>query len=89
MILAEDGKKMSKSLKNYPDPFELLDATGADALRAFLINSPVVRAEPLRFTERGVRDVVRTVLLPYWNAYSFFTTYAAAEGLTAEDLAPG
>ncbi len=86
MILAEDGKKMSKSLKNYPDPFELLDATGADALRAFLINSPVVRAEPLRFTERGVRDVVRTVLLPYWNAYSFFTTYAAAEGLTAEDL---
>ena len=86
MILAEDGKKMSKSLKNYPDPFELLDATGADALRAFLINSPVVRAEPLRFTERGVRDVVRTVLLPYWNTYSFFTTYAAAEELTAEDL---
>jgi len=86
MILAEDGKKMSKSLKNYPDPFELLDVTGADALRAFLINSPVVRAEPLRFTERGVRDVVRTVLLPYWNAYSFFTTYAAAEGLTAGDL---
>ncbi|MEE8497098.1 MAG: isoleucine--tRNA ligase, partial [Acidimicrobiia bacterium] len=86
MILAEDGRKMSKSLKNYPDPFELLDATGADALRAFLINSPVVRAEPLRFTERGVRDVVRTVLLPYWNAYSFFTTYAAAEQLTAEDL---
>ncbi len=87
MILAEDGRKMSKSLKNYPDPFQLLEATGADALRAFLINSPVVRAEPLRFTERGVRDVVRTVLLPYWNAYSFFTTYAAAEGLTAEDLA--
>jgi isoleucyl-tRNA synthetase len=87
MILAEDGRKMSKSLKNYPDPFELLDATGADALRAFLINSPVVRAEPLRFTERGVREVVRTVLLPYWNAYSFFTTYAAAEGLSAADLA--
>jgi len=86
MILAEDGRKMSKSLKNYPDPFELLDSTGADALRAFLINSPVVRAEPLRFTERGVRQVVRTVLLPYWNAYSFFTTYAAAEGLTAGDL---
>jgi isoleucyl-tRNA synthetase len=87
MILAEDGRKMSKSLKNYPDPFELLDATGADALRAFLIDSPVVRAEPLRFTERGVREVVRTVLLPYWNAYSFFTTYAAAENLSAADLA--
>jgi isoleucyl-tRNA synthetase len=87
MILAEDGRKMSKSLKNYPDPFDILDELGADALRAFLINSPVVRAEPLRFTERGVREVVRTVLLPYWNAYSFFTTYAAAEGLSAGDLA--
>ncbi len=86
MILAEDGRKMSKSLKNYPDPFELLQATGADALRAFLINSPVVRAEPLRFTERGVREVVRTVLLPYWNAYSFFTMYASAEGLSSADL---
>ena len=87
MILAEDGRKMSKSLKNYPDPFELLEATGADALRAFLINSPVMRAEPLRFTERGVREVVRTVLLPYWNAYSFFGTYAAADGLSVVDLA--
>lgn len=87
LILAEDGRKMSKSLKNYPDPFHLIDATGADALRAYLINSPVVRAEPLRFSERGVREVVRTVMLPYWNAYSFFTTYAAAEGLTVEDLA--
>ena len=86
MILAEDGRKMSKSLKNYPDPFELLDATGGDALRAYLINSPVVRAEPLRFSEAGVRDVVRQVMLPYWNAFSFFTTYAAAEGLTVADL---
>ncbi|NIS32137.1 MAG: class I tRNA ligase family protein, partial [Actinobacteria bacterium] len=87
MILAEDGRKMSKSLKNYPDPFEVLEATGADALRAYLINSPVVRAEPLRFSESGVREVVRTVMLPYWNAYSFFTTYAAADGLTVADLA--
>ena len=86
MILAEDGRKMSKSLKNYPDPFEVIDATGADALRAYLINSPVVRAEPLRFSEAGVREVVRTVMLPYWNAYSFFTTYAEADGLTVEAL---
>lgn len=86
LILAEDGRKMSKSLKNYPDPFDLLEATGADALRAYLINSPVVRAEPLRFSERGVREVVRTVMLPYWNAYSFFTTYAAAESLGVADL---
>ncbi|HSG80587.1 MAG TPA: isoleucine--tRNA ligase, partial [Acidimicrobiia bacterium] len=87
MILAEDGRKMSKSLKNYPDPFDVIEATGADALRAYLINSPVVRAEPLRFSEAGVREVVRTVMLPYWNAYSFFTTYAAADGMTVEHLA--
>ena len=86
LILAEDGHKMSKSLKNYPDPALLIEVTGADALRAYLINSPVVRAEPLRFSERGVREVVRTVMLPYWNAHSFFTTYAAAEHLTVEDL---
>ena len=87
LILAEDGRKMSKSLKNYPDPFALMESTGADALRAYLINSPVVRAEPLRFSEEGVREVVRTVMLPLWNAFSFFTTYAAADGLGAADLA--
>ena len=87
LILAEDGRKMSKSLKNYPDPFEIFDELGADALRAFMINSPVLRAEPLRFSREGVREVVRTVLLPLWNAYSFFTTYAEADGLTKADLA--
>nr|MDJ0954623.1 isoleucine--tRNA ligase [Acidimicrobiia bacterium] len=86
MILAEDGRKMSKSLKNYPDPSHVLDDFGADALRAYLINSPVVRADPLRFSESGVREVVRTVLLPFWNAYSFLTTYAEADGITHEDL---
>ena len=87
MILAEDGRKMSKSLRNYPDPTVVLDEYGADALRAFLINSPVLRAEPLRFSEDGVRQVVRTVLLPLWNTYSFFTTYAEADGITLRDLA--
>jgi isoleucyl-tRNA synthetase len=87
LILAEDGRKMSKSLKNYPDPFEIFDEVGADALRAFMINSPVLRAEPLRFSRDGVREVVRTVLLPLWNAYSFFTTYAEADGLSRADLA--
>ena len=86
MILAEDGRKMSKSLKNYPDPAEIFDEFGADALRAYLINSPVLRAEPLRFSKDGVREVVRTVLLPLWNSYSFFTTYAEADGITVEDL---
>jgi len=87
MILAEDGRKMSKSLKNYPDPTHVIDEFGADALRAYLINSPVVRGEPLRFSEQGVKEVVRTVLLPLWNAYSFFSTYAEADRITAEDLA--
>lgn len=86
MILAEDGRKMSKSLRNYPDPGHILDEFGADALRAYLIDSPVVRADPLRFSEAGVREVVRSVLLPLWNAYSFFTTYAEADAITAEDL---
>ncbi|GIU92934.1 MAG: isoleucine--tRNA ligase [Acidimicrobiia bacterium] len=87
LILAEDGRKMSKSLKNYPDPYEILGQFGADALRAFLINSPVLRAEPLRFSQEGVRDVVRTVILPLWNTYSFFTTYAEADRITIADLA--
>ncbi len=87
LILAEDGRKMSKSLKNYPDPGLVLDQFGADALRAYLIDSPVVRAESLRFSEEGVRSYVRTVLLPFWNAFSFFTTYAEADGITAADLA--
>lgn len=86
LILAEDGRKMSKSLKNYADPSEIFDELGADALRAFLINSPVLRAEPLRFSKEGVAEVVRTVLLPIWNTYSFFTTYAEADGITIEDL---
>ncbi|MBI3296204.1 MAG: isoleucine--tRNA ligase [Deltaproteobacteria bacterium] len=79
LILAEDGKKMSKRLKNYPDPVFILDTYGADALRAFLMNSPASHAEDLRFSETGVKDVVRSVLLPLWNAYSFFVTYATAD----------
>lgn len=86
MVLAKDGRKMSKSLKNYPDPIHVLDDFGADALRAYLINSPIVRGEPLRFSEDGVREVVRTALLPLWNSYSFFTTYANADGITPQDL---
>jgi len=80
MILAEDGKKMSKRLKNYPDPQYILDTYGADALRAYLMNSPASHAEDLRFSESGVKEIVRSVLLPFWNAYSFFVTYALADG---------
>ncbi len=80
LILARDGKKMSKRLKNYPDPNEMLELFGADALRAYMIDSPVVRAEELRFDEAGLKEIVRTVVLPYWNVLSFFTTYASVDG---------
>lgn len=80
LVLAEDGQKMSKSKKNYPDPNVVIDQYGADALRAYLINSPVVRAEPLKFSEAGLKEIVRTVVLPNWNALSFFTTYASVDG---------
>jgi isoleucyl-tRNA synthetase len=80
LVLAEDGQKMSKRLKNYPDPNEVIERHGADALRAYLINSPVVRADPLRFSEAGVKEVARTVLFPLQNAWSFFTTYANVDG---------
>lgn len=73
IVLAEDGKKMSKRLKNYPDPSLVIEKYGSDALRLYLINSPVVRAETLRFKESGVREVVAKVLLPLWNSYRFFS----------------
>ncbi|KAG9444145.1 hypothetical protein H6P81_015485 [Aristolochia fimbriata] len=71
LVLAEDGKKMSKRLKNYPSPMEVIGDYGADALRLYLINSPVVRAEPLRFKKDGVYSVVKDVFLPWYNAYRF------------------
>lgn len=85
LVLAEDGRKMSKRLKNYPDPAYMLDAYGADALRLYLINSPVVRAEDLRFSEEGVKQCMRDFLIPLWNAYSFFVTYANVDGWKPED----
>lgn len=77
IVLAEDGKKMSKRLKNYPDPSGIMNKYGSDALRLYLINSPVVRAEPIRFKEADVRDIVSRVLLPLWNSYRFFSEQAA------------
>ncbi|KAI0463397.1 isoleucine--tRNA ligase [Komagataella kurtzmanii] len=71
IVLAGDGKKMSKRLKNYPDPGIVLDGYGADALRLYLINSPVLRAETLKFKEEGVKEVVSKVLLPWWNSFKF------------------
>uniref|UniRef100_A0A8C2TLZ3 Isoleucine--tRNA ligase, cytoplasmic n=1 Tax=Coturnix japonica TaxID=93934 RepID=A0A8C2TLZ3_COTJA len=71
LVLASDGQKMSKRKKNYPDPMAIVNSYGADALRLYLINSPVVRAENLRFKEEGVRDILKDVFLPWYNAYRF------------------
>lgn len=71
LILASDGQKMSKRKKNYPDPMKVVNDYGADALRLYLINSPVVRAENLKFKEEGIRDIVKDVILPWYNAFRF------------------
>ena len=86
LVLAEDGKKMSKRLKNYPDPAKMLDTYGADAIRLYMIYSPVVRAENLKFSESGVKQLMRDLLIPWWNAYSFFVTYANVDGFHDKEV---
>lgn len=76
LVLAADGKKMSKRLKNYPDPMDVIHKYGADALRLYLINSPVVKAESLRFQEKGVADVLKDVFNRWYNAYRFLVQNA-------------
>lgn len=76
LILAEDGRKMSKKLKNYPEPSAIINKHGADALRFYLLKSAAVRGEDMRFSERDVETSVRQLLLPLWNGYIFFATYA-------------
>lgn len=80
IVMAEDGKKMSKRLKNYTAPDELMETFGADAMRLYLINSGLVRAEEMRFADSGVKDMVRRALLPWYNSFKFFTTYAHIDG---------
>jgi isoleucyl-tRNA synthetase len=87
LVLAEDGRKMSKRLKNYPDPNQILHTYGADSLRLYMIYSPVVRAEDLCFTEQGVVHSLRHLLIPLWNSYSFLVTYANIDGWTPDKSA--
>jgi isoleucyl-tRNA synthetase len=82
LVLASDGKKMSKSLRNYSDPLEVVNTFGADALRLFLMHSAVVKADDLRYSDEGVREVLKSIILPLWNAYSFFVTYANIDGVS-------
>jgi isoleucyl-tRNA synthetase len=76
IILAEDGNKMSKRLKNYPDPEIVIEKYGADAIRLYMLNSPAVKADDLRFSEKGVEHVLRQVMIPFWNSFVFLSTYA-------------
>ncbi|CEA08343.1 Isoleucine--tRNA ligase [Arthrobacter saudimassiliensis] len=78
IVLGSDGQKMSKSLRNYPDVSEVLDRDGSDAMRWFLMASPILRGGNLIVTEQGIRDGVRQVMLPLWNAWHFFSLYTNA-----------
>ena len=81
IVLAEDGKKMSKSLRNYTPPMEVMQEFGSDALRLSLMNSNVVKAEDLKYSDDTVREVLKSVIIPLWNSYSFFVTYANIDGV--------
>ncbi len=85
MVLAKDGKKMSKRLKNYTSPDILIEKHGADALRLYLINSGLVKAEEMRFTDNGLKDMVRRALLPWYNSFKFLHTYAKVDGWNTKD----
>ena len=82
LVLASDGKKMSKSLRNYTDPVLVIQQFGADALRLFLMHSAAVKADDLKYTDDGVRDILKGILIPLWNSYSFFVTYANIDNIT-------
>ncbi len=84
IVLAEDGKKMSKKLKNYPDPLLVMEKYGSDALRAYLLSSPVMLAENLNFSEKGVEEALRKNIMVLWNVYKFYEMYTEdVKGLIA------
>ena len=80
IVLGDDGQKMSKSLRNYPDPMVVFDTYGADAMRWYLLSSAILRGSDFSVTESGIRETVRQVLLPLWNSWYFLSLYANAEG---------
>ncbi|MGA6166625.1 isoleucine--tRNA ligase [Amycolatopsis magusensis] len=80
IVLGSDGQKMSKSLRNYPDVNEVFDRDGSDAMRWYLMASPILRGGNLVVTDKGIRDAVRQAVLPLWNSYYFLALYANAEG---------
>lgn len=82
IVLGDDGAKMSKSLRNYPDPMAVFDQHGADAMRWYLMSSPILRGGDFSVTEQGIRDTVRQVMLPLWNSWYFLSLYANADNKT-------
>ncbi len=84
IILGSDGQKMSKNLRNYPDVNEVFDSYGSDAMRWFLMASPILRGGNLVVSEASIRDAVRQAILPLWNSYYFFALYANAESYQAK-----
>jgi isoleucyl-tRNA synthetase len=88
LLMAEGGQKLSKRLKNYPDPNDILETIGSDALRWFLISSPVLKGGNVAVDKEGkeIAKAARKALIPFWNAYYFFTLYANAEGIKAEEI---
>ena len=84
IVLGDDGQKMSKSLRNYPDPMMVFDSYGADAMRWYLLSSAILRGSDFSVSEGGIRETVRQVLLPLWNSWYFLSLYANAEGRVGE-----
>ncbi len=76
IVNGSDGRKMSKSYGNYPDPKGTIQKYGADAIRFYMANSPLLTGGYMDFKEEGIVEVIKKVILPLWNTYSFFTTYA-------------
>ena len=85
LILAEDGRKMSKSLNNYPDPKDLFQRYGTDAYRLYVLSSPAVKAEPMRFAEKWVDQVYKDFTSSLTNAYKFFETYAKVDNFKTDN----
>ncbi|RSD15540.1 isoleucine--tRNA ligase [Amycolatopsis eburnea] len=84
IVLGSDGQKMSKSLRNYPDVNEVFERDGSDAMRWYLMASPILRGGNLVVTDKGIRDAVRQAVLPLWNSYYFLALYANAEGVEGQ-----
>ncbi|MYB09463.1 MAG: isoleucine--tRNA ligase [Acidimicrobiia bacterium] len=87
ILLDAKGRKLSKKLRNYTEPEEIFATKGADALRWYLVGSPIVRGGDLRLDDSGIDDVLRQVIIPIWNAYYFFALYANADGIRAKPRA--